>query len=390
MKGRWKIVALASLLSGLMVPAGYAGKQEGADRDEVQFAVEKGLFFVEKTTIRWWKKKKCSSCHEGPMLLFSHNIAKRRGFPIDQETLDFWTEKWVLTDGLVHDRKSDGRKDAGGMLGAPLTMFYRDTDADTQGKRAKMLGRLMQIAGKDWQHEDGSWDIAKVGLDYTPWIALALESYQESEMPLEEAVRDEVTRRRAKTEKWIETTDRPMPEKTEDLAAWLVYENHRGNTVREETLIAELLDRRRGDGMWGIARDSEFEHQLVTAAVLFSLTSMGKTTEDPLVAEIQRILLDLQQEDGRWKEGGRIFDDGAEVDNSVYNMWTTAMACAALAQTIELPPGTGPLFEPDPELAREIDAVGRDAAKGYVGTTAATTKPNKIMEKMEQGLASRE
>ena len=142
--------------------------------------------------------------------------------------------------------------------------------------------------------------------------------------------------------------------------------------------------------MWGITRESEFEHQLVTASVLFSLTSIGMTTEDPLIAGIQQLLLDLQQKDGRWKEGGRIFDDGAEVDNSVYNMWATAMACAALAQTIELPPGTGPLFKPDPAVAREIDATAREAAKGYVGTTAATLKASEKMEKMEEGKAPRE
>ncbi|MBM80390.1 MAG: hypothetical protein CMJ78_07325 [Planctomycetaceae bacterium] len=72
-----------------MTSGSNAGEKPAASVEEVQLAVEKGLFFVEKTTMRWWNKKKCASCHDGPMLLFSHNVAKRQGFPINQSKLDF-------------------------------------------------------------------------------------------------------------------------------------------------------------------------------------------------------------------------------------------------------------------------------------------------------------
>ncbi|MEM7015036.1 MAG: hypothetical protein AAF585_26555 [Verrucomicrobiota bacterium] len=70
-----------------------------------------------------------------------------------------------------------------------------------------------------------------------------------------------------------------------------------------------------------ITMEAEHGHQLVTGAVLFSLTSIGMNTNDPLVAEIQQLLMRLQKEDGRWGEGGRIFDDGAEIENVDYNNW---------------------------------------------------------------------
>lgn len=180
------VLGLIVLLLGAFGSAVRAQSHAPASAAEVQAAVEKGLFFVEKTAIAWWKKEKCVSCHDGPMLMFSHNIAKRQGFPIDQKKLDFWMDEWIVPGSLSHKRK-DGRKDAGGMVLAPITMLFRDLDRDTDPARVENLARIMQIAGKDWQKEDGSWETS-VGFDYRPWIALALESYQKSDMPKDDPI----------------------------------------------------------------------------------------------------------------------------------------------------------------------------------------------------------
>ncbi|MBM80391.1 MAG: hypothetical protein CMJ78_07330 [Planctomycetaceae bacterium] len=253
------------------------------------------------------------------------------------------------------------------MVGVPFTLLFRDLDGDQDAKRAESFGKLMQIAGKDWQHDDGSWDI-KVKMDYTPWLALALESYEASDMPLSDDVRKEIPDRRMRTEQLIKTTERPIPRITEDLAAWLVYEHRRKNTTQVDKLLTELWARRRDDGLWGITKKSESGHQLITATVLFALTSVGLDTSHHVVRETQLLLLDKQQKDGRWIEGGRIFDDGSEPENIVFQMWTTAIACAALSQTIELPKGSNRLFTPDPKIAQEVDAITQAAAKGYVGS----------------------
>ena len=120
--------------------------------------------------------------------------------------------------------------------------------------------------------------------------------------------------------------------------------------------------------MWGITVESEKGHQLVTATVLFALASSGCDTTHPVVARTQRLILDNQKEDGRWIEGGRIFDDGSESENIVYNMWVTASSCAALSMTIELPEGTKPLFVRDPKLVAQSDRFAEEAAKDYQGT----------------------
>lgn len=339
---------------------------KGAGVDEVRMAVEKGLFFVEQSSMRWWKSKKCSSCHEGPALLFAHNIAKRQGFPVDQTKLDFWTDKWVLVDGLVHDRK-DGRKDGGGMLGAPLTLLFRDLDTDQRPDRAETFGKLFQIVGKDWQLDDGRWDI-KVGLDYIPWITLAMESFEESDMPLNDEVRADVRSRLQRTRNWIKAQKPDAPESTEDLATWVIYEHQTGNQARSQALLDELLDRQREDGTWGITAEDD-GHLLVTGAALFSLTSIGLTTNHTAVRKTQRLLLDKQTENGSWHEGGRIFDDGSENEDPTYQAWATAVITAALAQSVpKLPADTGRLFQPDPKLVAASDKLAAQAAKGYRGS----------------------
>ena len=348
-----KVATWMSFLSGILTLPVAAQSNVPASTDEVQLAVEKGLFFVEQTAIAWWKKEKCVSCHDGPMLMFSHNIAKRQGFPIDQSKLDFWMDEWILPGGMTSTRKSDGRKDAGGMVLVPITMLFRDLDRDTNPIRAENLAKLALIAGEDWQKEDGSWETS-VRFDYRPWIALALESYEKSAMAKDDPIHRAIADRGRRTEKLLQSIARPVSEKTEELAGWLVYEQRRGNKQREELLLKELLGRRRNDGMWGITAKSDHGHYLVTGAVLFALTTIGMDTSHAVVRQTQRVLLDGQQEGGYWEEGGRIFDDGSDTLNDVYQCGATAFACAALSQTIKLPAGAKRLFTPDPKIARAV------------------------------------
>lgn len=377
MTSRMILVSMCMLI-GQQADSAVAQNDTPASVAEVQSAVEKGLFFVEKTAIAWWKKEKCVSCHDGPMLMFSHNIAKRQGFAIDQKKLDFWMDEWIVPGSLTHKRK-DGRKDAGGMVLAPITMLFRDLDRDTDPARAANLAKLMQIAGNDWQKEDGSWETS-VGFDYRPWIAQALESFEKSAMPKDDPIHKAIAERGRRTEALLQNTERPVSEKSEELAGWLVYEHRRGNKARRELLLTELLSRQRDDGMWGITVKSLHGHYLVTGSVLFALTTIGFDTSHPAVRRTQRVLLDGQKDEGYWEEGGRIFDDGSDTLNDVYQCGATAVACAALSQTVKLPAGTKRLFIPDPKLAQAVNEMATNAAKNYDGMAEKSMKKMGVPE----------
>src|SRR5206468_3116239 len=134
--------------------------------------------------------------------------------------------------------------------------------------------------------------------------ALALASLEESPLPFDPAVRQDIGARRQRTEAWIRSAKPLPPEKSESLAGWVVYEHQRGDPARAKQMLDELLSRQHEDGGWGMKRDDP-SHLLVTGAALLALKSVGLPNDNPAVAKVQRLLLARQAEDGRWREKGR-------------------------------------------------------------------------------------
>lgn len=368
--------ALASLAAVLYLAAPPTARAQPkaapapAGPAEVQLAVEKGLFFLEHQSMRWWKNRKCATCHEGQMLLVAANVAKAQGVPVDQAKLDFWTERWVLTDALV-DYK-DGRLNGLGIPTAPFVLLHRDHDRDPSEARAKQWADALRIAFQA-QGADGSWTPKAAIVDITPRMALALADLEQSRVPLPPDLRRELAERRKRTEDWIKSHDPQRPEKTESLAGWVTYEHQRGDPARAKKLLDELLGRRRDDGGWGIKKGDP-GHLLVTSVVLLALETSGLPTDHPVVAGTQRYLLGKQAENGGWRELGRHFHP--DQYHTAYDVWTTGYAVAALSLSVpKLPPGTKRLFIPDPKLIAEVEELMRSAADGYKGQADRTGDP---------------
>ncbi len=88
-------------------------------------------------------------------------------------------------------------------------------------------------------------------------MALALVDLEKSEIPFSSELRREITERRKQTEEWIKAREPQLPEKTESLAGWVVYEHQRGDPERATKLLDELLSRRRDDGGWESRRATQ-------------------------------------------------------------------------------------------------------------------------------------
>jgi hypothetical protein len=370
-------VTLAAVLVLLGSPAVRAQlKAPPAPKPEdVQLAVEKGLFFVEHQSMKWWKNRGCATCHEGQMLLVAANVAKARGVPVDQDKLDFWTERWVLVDSLaLNDKKK--KMNGLGMDTAPYVLLHRDAARDGSAERAGKWAAVLKNAFEA-QQDDGRWhNDPKEPHHVTPRMALALADLEKSEMPFTPELRREITDRRKRTEEWIKSREVQRPAKTESLAGWVAYEHRRGDPARAKQLLGELLGRRREDGGWGIKKDDP-SHLLVTSVVLMSLKEAGLPDDDPVVAGTRRYLLGKQSADGRWRELGRHFHP--EAYHSAYDVWTTGFAVAALSLTMpKLPADAKRLFTPDPKLVKEVEQLTRDAAEGYVGRSDRTGDPTQF------------
>jgi hypothetical protein len=369
MPRRISIVTPLLLVAALAPPA---QPQAPARSDEIQRAVEKGLFFLELQSMKWWKSRGCATCHEGQMLLVGANVAKAQGVPIDQDKLDFWTERWVMVDALAFNSKRN-KLNGLGMDTAPYVFLYRDPARDEAAQRAGKWADVLKDAFQA-QQDDGRWHTDLNQPHYvTPRMALALADLEQSRIPFTSEFRREIAQRRARTEAWIKSHEVQRPAKTESLAGWVAYEHRRGHPGRAGQLLDELLSRVRDDGGWGITKDDP-SHLLVTAVVLLALTESGLASDDPVVTRTQRYLLDKQSEDGRWRELGRHFHP--EAYHSAYDAWTTGFAVAALSQTMpKLPPDTRPLFTPDPQHVSDAERLMKAAAEGYQGRTDRTGDP---------------
>jgi hypothetical protein len=340
-----------------------------ADPAVVQLAVEKGLFFVEQQSMRWWKAERCATCHEGGILLVAANVAKAQGIPVDQEKLDFWTDRWVLLDGVTR-KKKNGEVAGLGMWTAPLIYLYRDAAREESVSRAELWTAVIRGSLAS-QGKDGLWPSGDI--EVTPRMALALASLEASKIPFPGDFRRELAESRIRAETWINSHEPQRPEKTESLAAWVAYELERGEPARAKLLLDELWSRRNEDGGWGI-KQGDPSHTLVTSVVLFALKSGGVPNEDPIVASIQRYLLDRQKEDGRWQDLGRHFSK--DMDTPSNDAWTTGYAVAALILTLpKLPADTKPLFKPDPALVAEVEQLTKSAAAGYSGEEGYAADP---------------
>ena len=361
------ISIIAAIL--LSVSQSRAPSANPATPEELQRAIETGLFFLEHQSMKWWKIRGCATCHEGQMLLVGANAAKARGVHVDQDKLDFWTERWIIVDALAFNNKRK-KLNGLGMDTAPYVFFYRDPAREESAERSRQWTRVLKDAFEN-QKEDGRWHSEPHCV--TPRMALALADLEDSKMPFAPDFRREIAERRKRTEEWIKTNEVQRPAKTEWLAGWVAYEHRHGDRARAQQLMEELLDRRREDGGWGIKKDDP-SHVLVTAVVLLSLKESGLANDHPVVAGTQRYLLSKQSEDGRWRELGRHFHP--EAYHSAYDAWTTGFAVAALSQTLpKLPPGARRLFTPDPEIVANVERLMRTAADGYKGRTDRTGDP---------------
>src|SRR5262245_25398130 len=88
------------LTAVVLVSAGLVHAQDDATRTaQARKAVERSLPFLEEKGVAWIKQKGCVTCHQTTFLIWTHNEAARRGFPVDRRKANEWTS-WALLQAL--------------------------------------------------------------------------------------------------------------------------------------------------------------------------------------------------------------------------------------------------------------------------------------------------
>ncbi|MEE8524548.1 MAG: prenyltransferase/squalene oxidase repeat-containing protein [Thermoanaerobaculia bacterium] len=300
-------------------PATIVGEDPVADA-EIRRAVERTLPYLEEHGVAWIDKHQCTSCHQIPVMIWTHHSAAERGLEVDGAKLDEWT-KWVLAEA-----QGKGSSNSDGMaqliLGRPAAMdgaYVEGFDALTE-----------LVAGR--QKADGSWKAGGQLPDQrrpesethrvsTAWAVLALASLDEPG--------EAVDRGRARIDGWIEAG--AEGESHEWLVVRLLYADRFGDEGLERELFDQLAAEQNSDGGWSWLR-GEASDAFATGQSLYALGLLGRVPGDPVVRRARQFLLDTQEEDGTWFVRSTLSEGKGVTPTSRY--WGTGWAAIGLLSTL--------------------------------------------------------
>src|SRR4051794_28137198 len=85
------LIALAPFARGAEAPS------NSSANTDVRAVVTRSLPFLETRGAAWIEERGCVSCHQTAFLVWTHNDARRRGFPVNEDKLAAWNAWAVLT-----------------------------------------------------------------------------------------------------------------------------------------------------------------------------------------------------------------------------------------------------------------------------------------------------
>jgi squalene-hopene/tetraprenyl-beta-curcumene cyclase len=363
---------------------------------DVRQAVERSLPFLEEKGVAWIKQKGCVTCHQTTFLIWTHNEAERRGFRVDRQKVNEWTN-WALLQALTlsdslrpsaYPGEENGddtlsqlilgrdlvpEKPAGGMKGSypPASGWYDPYET--------VLKNLLKAQTKDGRWVAGGQSRNPDAIP-TAWALLAFAARDEFRNatapdgpsrrkvvgPLERVMgaNDKaLAQARDKSLAWLKSVEPGKPGAAggtitegkptgnpdtlnERLALRLLIARKFGKPKDADERLNELLARQAADGGWSANPE---QHQpsdaFATGQSLYALCLAGNGDEK-VKAAIQRacqFLLTKQEKNGSWRVPSPAFHPPSsrpgrdERTDAVYTYWGTAWATLGLLQTLPVP-----------------------------------------------------
>jgi squalene-hopene/tetraprenyl-beta-curcumene cyclase len=353
-------VSVLCLLVGVLLataPAAYAQIEPVSLRPTVQ----RSLSYLEAGGVSWMRERGCASCHHVPFLLWSHQEAARRGFNVDPDRLENWTN-WTLANSLARGQEG------GGLDTMAQLLLGRDRQSSWRGKPSRHL-KTVDPYETLWenllarQRPDGSWppegQLPNRPEITTRWALLALAS-RDSPMAAEgqvavaagvgpqlatvlRRIESQLPAAREKALAWLRGA--PPDPSTEGAALRLLVEAAFGDAAKTQEYRRALLQRQRVDGGWSYRENGAESDAFATGVALYALSRTASAEMlAPAVSRAVGYLLDAQQADGSWKVNTRNVREAPETrarrTDPIYAYWGTAWAVLGLLQT--MPEGTAP------------------------------------------------
>ncbi len=283
--------ALAIGLLSLLLTADATAEPSQVTANSVQM-VERALPFLEKQATDWVEVRKCAACHHGPMMIWTHHEARRRGFAVNEKALaDLETR---TLDEYLNDPTMQPTGQDKGYLEKPLgpgTVFLAlglkaSETPGQQAPRQQAIDRLNENFARH-QNDDGSWTTK---LDHQPII----DSHDCLTAEILLAL-DGNAAARQRAVAWLKSA--PVRNETQPLALRAAVARQAGDAAEAQRLADLLCARQQESGGWsqldGMPCDA-----VATGQALYVLGITGAPVE--VVERARKFLAATQQQDGSW------------------------------------------------------------------------------------------
>lgn len=263
-------------------------------------AIERGLVFVEKGGVAWLRQTKagqCLSCHQGPMMLWSLNEARKLGFPINPQRLDEITRRAVGRRIGATDNPEEVPYLALAVAAAPQVP---DAALATAQRNFGEFVVKVQHANGYWQVNNDENPLGRTAVNVL-WTALALSAAhdtiarqsKDAKLPLP----DSWAKSQEKAIQWV--TESKAPAEPLLLVPRLLLEVRAGRAEEVRTILKQLKAWQNSDGGWSWKKGQPSDAYM-TGQVLYALSLAGVPASDPVVPRALSFLVDTQREDGSW------------------------------------------------------------------------------------------
>ena len=283
-------IAALSQIASPEVPVGVSQARQ---------TIEKSLVFLEKDGLAW-ETKSCVSCHHGPWMLWSGYEAKKRGFTVNDQSLEIVRAK-SLKAYTTHPTMRPTNRDVFNDLG--INVIYLtfgmgaagEPDAETAKFFDKAAAHLL-----DQQKENGSW---RVFISKTPdgrmapiidhddvttlWALLALYNREPGGI-----AKVDLDRSKEMGLKFL--SDHPPSDDLQSLVLRVMLNQRLDKANEVQALVKQLLALQRDDGGWSQAKKLKSD-ALGTGQALVALSTTGLTAKDPAFAKAWTYLIKTQK-----------------------------------------------------------------------------------------------
>ena len=261
--------------------------------NSIRTAVERSLPLLQRTSVQFYKKSGCVSCHHNSMTEMTVAAARLKGFAVDENSARQDLSTVVKDIEASRDQALQGIVIPGGFVTTTgyilmgLSAERHQSDAATDA-----LVRLLKVT----QRPDGRWSSTyRPPLEASEFTATAvslrgLQLYGRTEwQSTDNAIRAAAS--------WLENA---QPQSTEDRVFRLFGLTWAGasDAVRQSG-VRDLVATQQSDGGWAQLPSLRTD-AYATGEALVALREAGVATDDPVYRKGVQFLLTTQLADGSW------------------------------------------------------------------------------------------